>query len=65
MGLCPSIKVSGSKILSSRTRPGSNRAAQTLPISANVNSKQIIAWLLLSAYAYMSWYSKSYNSNSR
>jgi transposase len=35
LGLCPNNKISGGKILSSRTRPGSNRLAQALRISAN------------------------------
>lgn len=35
LGLSPQNKISGGKILSSRTRPGSNRAAQALRISAN------------------------------
>lgn len=35
LGLCPNNKISGGKILSSRTRPGSNRIAQALRISAN------------------------------
>jgi transposase len=35
LGLCPTNKISGGKILSSRTRPGSNRVAQALRISAN------------------------------
>ncbi|RQW02814.1 IS110 family transposase, partial [candidate division KSB1 bacterium] len=35
LGLCPNNKVSGGKILSSRTRPGSNRVAQVFRISAN------------------------------
>ena len=35
LGLCPNNKISGGKILSSRTRPGSNRIAQSLRISAN------------------------------
>lgn len=35
LGLSPQNKISGGKILSSRTRPGSNRAAQALRMSAN------------------------------
>jgi len=35
LGLCPNNKVSGGKVLSSHTRPGSNRLAQALRISAN------------------------------
>lgn len=35
LGLCPNNKISGGKILASRTRPGSNRLAQALRISAN------------------------------
>ena len=35
LGLCPNNKVSGGKILSSQTRPGSNRLAQALRLSAN------------------------------
>ena len=35
LGLCPNNKISGGKILSSHTRPGSNRVAQALRISAN------------------------------
>lgn len=35
LGLCPNNKISGGKILSSHTRPGSNRLAQALRISAN------------------------------
>ncbi|SHO53213.1 IS110 family RNA-guided transposase [Desulfopila aestuarii] len=35
LGLSPQNKISGGKTLSSRTRPGSNRAAQALRISAN------------------------------
>ena len=35
LGLSPQNKISGGKILSSRTRPGSNRAAQALRLSAN------------------------------
>lgn len=34
LGLCPHNKVSGGKILSSKTRPGVNRAAQALRLSA-------------------------------
>jgi transposase len=34
LGLCPHNKVSGGRILSSKTRPGSNRAAQALRLSA-------------------------------
>jgi transposase len=34
LGLCPNNKISGGKILSSKTRPGSNRAAQALRIAA-------------------------------
>jgi len=44
LGLCPNNKISGGKILSSHTRPGSNRAAQALRISANSlwNSKSYL-----------------------
>lgn len=35
LGLCPNNKISGGKILSSQTRPGSNRLAQALRLSAN------------------------------
>lgn len=35
LGLCPNNKISGGKILSSRTRPGSNRLAQALRMAAN------------------------------
>ena len=35
LGLCPHNKISGGKILSSRTRPGSNRLAQALRMAAN------------------------------
>ncbi len=34
LGLCPNNKISGGRILSSRTRPGSNRAAQSLRLAA-------------------------------
>jgi transposase len=34
LGLCPNNKISGGKVLSSRTRPGSNRAAQALRMAA-------------------------------
>jgi transposase len=34
LGLCPSNKISGGKILSSRTRPGVNRFAQALKMAA-------------------------------
>ena len=44
LGLSPQNKISGGKILSSRTRPGSNRLAQALRISANAlwNSKSYL-----------------------
>ncbi len=44
LGLCPNNKISGGKILSSHTRPGSNRVAQALRISANSlwNSKSYL-----------------------
>jgi len=44
LGLCPNNKISGGKILSSRTRPGSNRLAQALRLSANSlwNSKSYL-----------------------
>jgi transposase len=44
LGLCPNNKVSGGKILSSHTRPGSNRLAQALRLSANSlwNSKSYL-----------------------
>jgi transposase len=44
LGLCPNNKVSGGKILSSHTRPGSNRLAQALRLSANSlwNSKSCL-----------------------
>lgn len=35
LGLCPQVKQSGRKILSSRVRPGPNRAAQALLMAAN------------------------------
>ena len=35
LGLCPGNKISGGKILSSRTKPCSNRVAQALRIAAN------------------------------
>lgn len=35
LGLCPNNKVSGGKVLSSHTRPGSNRLAQALRLAAN------------------------------
>jgi transposase len=35
LGLCPSNKISGGKILSSKTKPTSNKAAQALRIAAN------------------------------
>lgn len=34
LGLCPNNKISGGKILSSKTRPGANRAAQALRLAA-------------------------------
>jgi len=34
LGLCPNNKISGGKILSSKTRPGSGRAAQALRLAA-------------------------------
>lgn len=34
LGLCPNNKISGGRILSSRTKPGSNRAAQALRLAA-------------------------------
>ena len=34
LSLCPGNKISGGKVLSSRTRPGSNRLAQALKMSA-------------------------------
>lgn len=44
LGLSPQNKISGGKILSSRTRPGSNRLAQALRIAANSlwNSKSYL-----------------------
>ncbi len=44
LGLCPDNKISGGKILSSHTRPGSNRLAQALRLSANSlwNSKSYL-----------------------
>lgn len=44
LGLCPNNKISGGKILSSHTRPGSNRVGQALRISANSlwNSKSYL-----------------------
>jgi len=44
LGLCPQNKISGGRILSSRTRPGSNRAAQSLRMAANAlwNSKSYL-----------------------
>lgn len=35
LGLCPNNKISGDKVLSSRTKPSSNRAAQALRIAAH------------------------------
>ena len=35
LGLCPQHKKTGGKVKSSRTRPGSNRAAQALKLAAN------------------------------
>ncbi len=35
LGLCPSNKISGGRVLSSRTKPCSNRVAQALRIAAN------------------------------
>lgn len=35
LGLCPGNKISGGKVLSSRTKPSSNRVAQALRIAAN------------------------------
>lgn len=35
LGLCPNNKISGGKVLSSHTRPGSNRLAHALRLSAN------------------------------
>lgn len=35
LGLCPQNKISGGKILSSQTRPGSNRVAHALRLAAN------------------------------
>jgi transposase len=35
LGLCPQLKKTGGKVKSSRTRPGSNRAAQALRLAAN------------------------------
>jgi transposase len=35
LGLCPQHKKTGGKVISSRTRPGSNRAAQVLRLGAN------------------------------
>src|SRR5207302_9699499 len=35
LGLCPQHKKTGGKVKSSRTRPGSNRAAQALRLAAN------------------------------
>jgi hypothetical protein len=35
LGLCPQNKISGGKILSSRTRPGASRMAQALRMAAN------------------------------
>jgi transposase len=44
LGLCPSNKISGGKVLSSHTRPGSNRVAQALRLAANSlwNSKSYL-----------------------
>jgi len=44
LGLCPNNKISGGKILSSKTRPGTNRLAQSLRIAANSlwNSKSYL-----------------------
>ncbi len=44
LGLCPNNKISGGKILSSHTRPGSNRMAQALRMAANSlwNSKSYL-----------------------
>lgn len=38
LGLCPQNRISGGKILSSRTRPGANRVAQALRLAANALS---------------------------
>jgi transposase len=35
LGLCPNNKISGGRILSSKTKPGSNRAAQALRLAAH------------------------------
>lgn len=35
LGLCPNNKISGGRILASKTRPGSNRAAQALRLAAH------------------------------
>ena len=44
LGLCPNNRISGGKILSSHTRPGSNRLAHALRLSANSlwNSKSYL-----------------------
>jgi len=44
LGLCPNNNISGGKVLSSHTRPGSNRVAQALRLSANSlwNSKSYL-----------------------
>lgn len=44
LGLCPNNKISGGKILSSHTRPGSNHLAHALRLSANSlwNSKSYL-----------------------
>jgi transposase len=36
LGLCPGNKISGGKVLSSRTKPSDNKAAQALRLAANV-----------------------------
>ncbi len=44
LGLCPNNKITGGHIISSHTRPGSNRLAQALRLSANSlwNSKSYL-----------------------
>jgi transposase len=36
LGLCPGNKISGGKVLSSRTKPSANKAAHALRLAANV-----------------------------
>lgn len=47
LGLCPQNKISGGKILSSRTRPGANRVARAL---------RMAAYALSNSYSYLGQY---------